>query len=96
MAGVSVTGDALVTVHGSHLLPSTGYAASSFLYPGAPVVLDFTGNYWGTTDGAAIGALIHDSVDDPDIHCTVDFAGPSDHTLGETPTTWGDLKASFR
>lgn len=95
-AGVTVTGDAVVTVHGSHLVPATGFAVSSFLYPGAPTVLDFTGNYWGTTDEAAIAALIHDSVDDAAIHCTVDFGGASANPLGETPTTWGDLKASFR
>lgn len=96
VSGVTVTGDAVVTVHGSHLLPGTGYAVSSFLYPGAPVVLDFTGNFWGTTDNAAVGALIHDSADDAAIHCTVDFAGASATPLGETPTSWGDLKASFR
>jgi hypothetical protein len=95
-ACVSVTGDAVVTMHGSHLLPNTGFGVSSFLYPGAPVVLDFTGNFWGTTDNAAIAALIHDSVDDAAIHCTVDFAGASATPLGETPTSWGDLKASFR
>ncbi len=96
VAAVSVGGDAVVTMHGSHLLPDSGLAVSSYLYPGAPVVLDFTGNYWGTTDGAAIAALIHDSVDDAAIHCTVDFAGASAIPLDETPTTWGDLKASFR
>lgn len=96
VAGVGITGDAVVTVHGSHLLPNTGFAVSSFLYPGAPVVLDFTGNFWGTTDVAAIAALIHDGVDDAAIHCAVDFAGASASPLGETPTSWGDLKASFR
>jgi hypothetical protein len=96
VSAVSVDNDAVIAVHGSHLLPATGWAVSSFLYPGAPAVLDFRENYWGTTDEAAIAALIHDGVDDPAIHCTVQFDGASATPLGETPTTWGDLKASYR
>jgi hypothetical protein len=96
VSAVSFDTDAVITMHGSHLLPATGWAVSSFLYPGAPAVLDFGQNYWGTTDEAIIAALIHDSVDDPAIHGTVQFAGASVTPLGETPTTWGDLKASYR
>jgi hypothetical protein len=96
VSAVSVDNDAVIAMHGSHLLPATGWAVSSFVYPGAPAVLDFGENYWGTTDETAIAALIHDGVDDTAIHCTVQFDGASAVPLGETSTTWGDLKASYR
>ncbi|MCK4409011.1 MAG: hypothetical protein KAW67_02940, partial [Candidatus Eisenbacteria sp.] len=37
--------------------------------------LDFSGNWWGTDDPAAIAARIYDSSDDPLLLWTVDFSG---------------------
>ena len=55
-----------------------------------------TGNYWGTTDSAAIAALIQDHQDDPAIPCTVMDTPYVNGPVPAESLSWGDLKALFR
>lgn len=93
---VALDGDAVLALHGSHLLPSAGRAVSCWGYPGATVTQDLTGNWWGVTDAAAVAAMIHDLADDADVHCLVDYEPLAGAPLGAAAVSWGDLKASFR
>jgi hypothetical protein len=59
-------------------------------------ILDFTGNYWGTTNADSISANIIDGNDEPEIHAFVDFLPFSDVPVSNTKKSWGDLKSMFR
>ncbi len=91
-----LNGTGQTTIHRSHILPAAGLAFKSAVYAGAPASIDLTGNYWGTTDSAAIAASIHDSQDDPALHCTVLYEPFANGPVPTESTSWGDLKALFR
>ncbi len=88
--------NAEATINGSHILPASGLAFDCYSYSSTPVTIDLTGNFWGTTDSAAIAAMIHDSIDDPALHCTVLYEPFANGPVPTESTSWGDLKASFR
>jgi hypothetical protein len=94
--GIWMFSEGRATIHRSHILPAAGLAVGCGAYLGDPVVLDMTGNYWGTTDPSAIAALIRDSNDDPDIHCTVEFLPIANGPVPTETTTWGSVKSMFR
>jgi hypothetical protein len=63
---------------------------------GSPVVHDLRNNYWGTADDATIQSWIIDHNDDPSIGATVLYSPFAGQSVPAEPTSWGDLKASFR
>ena len=94
--GFRISNDSIVSVNNSHILPSAGVGVEVGAYSGNQFELDFSGNYWGTTDADSIAAMIHDSQDDPSIHCTVQF---EPFAIGPVPTektSLGSFKAMFR
>lgn len=93
---VALDGDAVLTLHGSHLLPTSGWAVGCWGYDGALATLDLTDNWWGLTDAAAIAGLIDDVNDDAAVHCLIDYEPFAGAPMGTAPVSWGDLKASFR
>ena len=88
--------EARVTINNSHILPSSGLGVGSYGYVGAPVVLDLSGNYWGTADSSVIDAMIFDGSDDAANHCTVQYLPFAGGPVPSEPTTWGSVKALFR
>ncbi|MBN2564259.1 MAG: hypothetical protein JXB46_00960 [Candidatus Eisenbacteria bacterium] len=74
----------------------------------ASLVLDFTGNWWGTADSAAIAELIWDCEDDSAVEPCVDVSGwcidPScsgqatsvQTPEGTTESSWGRIKSLYR
>ena len=88
-----------VTLHGSSLKPgSAGTVWLEALNTPPMAVLDFTGNWWGTTDSLAIAESIWDLHDDPDGNAfgVVDFMPIADGSLPTSATTMGGLKSYFR
>jgi hypothetical protein len=85
-----------VTINNSHILPASGLGVGSHGYFGAPVLLDLSGNYWGTTSTDLIDSMITDGVDDPLVHCTVQYLPIANGPVPTESTSWGDLKALFR
>ncbi len=69
---------------------TTGY------YPGGPWYMDFTNNYWGTTDPEYISQWIYDGNDDSDVGMFVVFEPMADGPVQTESTTWGAVKALFR
>jgi hypothetical protein len=84
------------TVHGSHVLPASGFAVACYPYSGTPVTIDMSGNFWGTADSVAIETMIQDHADDLAIPYTVMYAPYANGPVPTESTTWGDLKALFR
>lgn len=91
-----VESESRVTLNNSHILPASGLGVGSYGYSGAPVELDLSGNYWGTSDAAIINAMIYDSNDDPSNHCTVQYLPFANGPVPAETTRWGDLKAQYR
>lgn len=86
----------ILVVHGSNILPSTGFALkfeSSLSSPS--LTYDFTGNYWGVTDSTAIAALIWDAHDSSWNNDYADFV-PFEYQLGAEHRTLGTVKSLFR
>ncbi len=96
LAAVEVSSEALVAVHQSHLLPIAGYAVRAISFFSDVVSQDFTGNWWGTQDGALVADLVHDMNDDSGVHCLVNVDPIAAGPVPTESTSWGDLKASFR
>jgi hypothetical protein len=100
---IVLSGTADVEFCGNHILPGPAPYVDARLWEGScPGVchLDFTGNYWGTDDPAAIAAGIIDYNDfnppDPFHRAVVDFF-PFEHDVVQTErTTWGTVKTMFR
>lgn len=88
--------NSFVTLTNSHFLPAQGYAVRCVSTWASASILDLTGNYWGTADGAAISNSIWDAVDEASINCTVQFAPFADGPVPAETRSWGDLKALFR
>lgn len=95
-AAVYLRNGGRATIHGSHLLQTSGFAVASYQYAGPPLDIDMTGNYWGTADSAAIAASIQDHADDPAIPYTVVYVPYADGQVPAESTSWGDLKALWR
>jgi len=95
-AGVLVLLQGLARFYNSHLLPAEGLAVSCIEYPGDYQVLDMTGNYWGTTDRDSIAAMINDSNDDPEVHCTVEFEPFADGPVPTKKESLGGFRSMFR
>ena len=60
------------------------------------VHLDFTNNYWGTTDPEEISQWIFDGHDSDDVSIYVDFLPLADGPVHTESTTFDGLKAMFR
>jgi hypothetical protein len=88
--------NSFVTLTNSHFLPAQGYAVRCVSTWASATILNLTGNYWGTTDGAAISGSIWDAVDQASINCTVQFVPFADGPVPTESTSWGDLKALWR
>ena len=58
--------------------------------------LDFTNNYWGTSEPDSIAAWIKDGIDDPGTHAIIDFEPFSTVPLPTEKKSMGDIKAMFR
>ena len=69
---------------------TTGY------YPFGPYYLDFTLNYWGTTDPDEIAEWIYDGHDDPDVWMYVVYEPMADGPVPTESRSWSDVKALFR
>ncbi len=65
-------------------------------YSGPEAELDFTNNYWGTTDLAEISAGILDGFDNDDIDMYVLFEPIADGPVSTETMKWGGVKALFR
>ena len=89
-------GASVVSLHNSHILPSSGLAVYCGAYIYDTVYQDLTNNYWGTSDADVIAELIWDGNDDSSVLSFVDYEPFSAHPLPTEETTWGDLKAMYR
>ncbi len=89
---------AQVTVTGSHILRTNSNFVECQYYTGTPINLDFTNNFWGTTDLDTISTYIWDHNDNPDLSVTVEFEPISDVPLPVEgiEKSFGGLKAMFR
>ncbi len=88
------------SIHNNHFLrdeSAGGYwIRTSEWYSGPPVYLDFTDNYWGTTDPQEISTWILDGYDYPECTMYVDFEPMADGPVTTESATWGGVKALFR
>lgn len=88
--------NAFITIHNSHILAGPGIAVrceSTWAHTQFP---DLSGNYWGTTDADVIRTSIWDASDTSETNCIVGFEPFAGGPVPTEPTSWGDLKASFR
>ncbi len=85
-----------VSLKNSHILPAEGLAMHLSGYLNDHMNLDFTGNYWGTTDRDSIAAMIVDFNDDSSIHGTVLFEPFADGPLPTEKQSLGGLRSFFR
>lgn len=65
------------------------------VYGGEPLELDFSENYWGTTDPEEVAAWIFDGNDDPAYHYVIDFLPMADVVAVES-RTFSEVKSLFR
>jgi len=87
---------AIVTAHGNHILKPGLNFIKCEQYSGEIIALDFTNNYWGTTDLDSIALGIWDYNDNPTIKATIDFEPISDIPLPTEKKSLGDVKSMFR
>jgi hypothetical protein len=69
---------------------------SNPIYSGPVITLDFSGNYWGTTDVEEIAAWIYDNHDDPDHRYVVDFLPLADGPVSVQGRSLSAVKDLFR
>jgi len=93
---IYVNSDGASEFHDCNII-NDGYALSVYCtYNGTDGCrLDMTDNYWGTISEDQIAEWIHDSLDDPDRRCTVDFI-PFRDSVGVERHSWSAVKEMFR
>lgn len=85
-----------IEIHDSDLLPGGGWAVKCSPHTPPGRTYDLSGNYWGTTDPAAIAALIWDALDSAAVSDTVNFLPFAGESTPAVPLTWGAVKSTFR
>ncbi len=86
-----------VSLNDGHILNAGGWSVRTTTFPGSPeITVDFTNNYWGTTEADSISAWILDGLDDPDIEAIVDFEPFSPVPLPTEQKSMSDIKRMFR
>ncbi len=82
--------------HGNHILKA-GIGTIEVQYQTVPDQgLDFSGNWWGTTDADSIAAWIHDVQDDPGLVAEVVYEPYLPAPVAAEQKSMGDLKRMFR
>ncbi len=90
-------GNGNVMMTGNHILNGGGLTIRTDGYLNPPdITLDFTGNYWGTTEPDTITDWIHDANDDYGCHAYIDFEPFSAVPLPTDIKSFGDIKRMFR
>jgi hypothetical protein len=86
-----------IDLHGNHIFNAGGHTIllETFLDP-PDVILDLTGNYWGTSEADSIDKWIWDGNDDPTIHAFVDFEPFSPVPIATAQKSWGGVKQLYR
>lgn len=82
--------------HGNHILKSQVGAVVLHYYNIPDAGLDFSGNWWGTTDTDSLAAWIHDGADDPELEANVVFDPMLDGPVAAERSSVGGLKGMFR
>ncbi len=81
----------------NHILRSGAHYIKLGAYVNPPAdTLDFTGNYWGTTEADTIAEWIWDGNDNPEINGIVDFEPFSPIPVSSEKKSMGDIKRMFR
>ncbi|MGD9548944.1 MAG: right-handed parallel beta-helix repeat-containing protein, partial [Candidatus Krumholzibacteriia bacterium] len=93
---IELSADAPVSITNSHILPASGLGVRCEGFWGDFQTLDFTGNYWGTTDPDSIAAMINDQNDDPALQCIVQFEPFADGPVPAEKKSMGSFKSMFR
>jgi hypothetical protein len=90
-------GNVTCDIHGNRILNAGGWSVR-LEYPYTPpeVVVDMTGNYWGTTDAAQIAEWIYDGNDPSPVFGHVDFIPFLEAPTAAEPKTWGQVKGLYR
>lgn len=94
-------GDTYAYFHDNDIYGNTAYNVQVQDYiTGGAKTWNCTGNWWGTTDPAAIAASIWDRNDNPAIRIIVDFdpwcEAPGCDVTHVQQSSWGSIKALFR
>jgi len=86
-----------MVVSHNHIVKGSGHAVEVQPYYNAPFVthLDFSENWWGSSNAENIATWIWDANDDQDIHAFVDFDPPLDHPVSTETSSIGRLKATY-
>jgi len=84
--------------HQNHLFRAEGgyFAWTTDYWPYDEVVLDLSGNYWGTTDIEEIEEWTLDGNDFPNSNLYFNFLPLADGPVRTERATWGDVKSLFR
>ncbi len=88
--------DGQVSVDSCHINTTGLWFVYVDSYGGPPIDLDFTNNYWGTTDLELISSQIMDSNDDDELSFTIIFEPIADGPLPTSKTSLDGLKALYR
>ena len=95
-ASLDVWTSTTVTMHNSHILHGTGPSVNLYNYPNEPaMVLDLTGNYWGTPDPNQVAEWIWDGNDDPSIKAFVQYLPMSGGPIATETKSWGEVKTLY-
>ena len=86
----------ILSLHGNHILNAGGYSVSLEGYFDPGTVLDFSNNYWGTSDPDQISEWIIDGHDDPGVAAVVDFEPFATHPIDAEQKSWGEVKNLYR
>ncbi len=94
---ISISGStAHVSLQGNHIFKESDYAIKTRYFMNEFIELDFTNNFWGTTDPDEIAEWILDVNDDSANHVVVNFLPIADGEVPTESTTLDGLKAMFR
>lgn len=88
------------SIHNNHFIRNEDVAGrfirTTGFYPYGPHHMDFSGNYWGTTDVDEISEWIFDGYDDEDVWLYVDFLPIADGPVPTQDITLDGLKALYK